>query len=367
MAGARGGVAAALIASAAVSLGWLDAHAERARATAPAGLRINEIQVLGSHNSYHVEPRPDILSAYLEVDADAIDLAYTHAPLTTQLEQQGIRQLELDLVGDPSGDLFRPLGTPGWKVLHIEQIDEGSTCPTLLDCLTEIAAWSADHPDHVVVTVLVEFKSPGEVEGGVDAPEVTPDAMRAFEDEVRSVFTAEQLVTPDDVRGDHGSLEAAVLDGAWPTVDDARGRVMFVLNDHRDEYIDGDASLVGRIAFPNSTPGEPDAAFLLLNYPIEDADEIRDAVEAGYIVRTRADVPVATVRSGDTARRDAAFASGAQFVSTDFPVPGLSLRWGTDYVAQLPGGGPARCNPVTAPPDCDPATIERAERSGANE
>ena len=326
--------------------------------TRPTDLRINQVQVLGTHNSYHVEPRPDILSVYLDADPDAINLAYTHAPLVTQLEEQGIRQFELDLVGDPSGDLFRPIGTTGWKVLHIEQIDEGSTCPTLVACLTEIEAWSAGHPEHVLVTVLIEFKTPGEVEGGVDAPAVTPEAMRVFDDEVRSAFGDERLVTPDDVRGEHESLEAAVLDGAWPTVDDARGRVMFVLNDHRDEYVDGDPSLAGRVAFPNSTPGEPDAAFLLLNDPIEDAAEIAHAIEAGYIVRTRADEPVATVRSGDTTQRDAAFASGAQFVSTDFPVPGLSLRWGTDYVARLPGGGTARCNPVTAPPDCDPATLE---------
>jgi hypothetical protein len=358
MSGTRTRVVAALIASAVVSLGWTGDGAARTMVTIPADLRINEIQVLGTHNSYHVEPRPDILSAYLGVDPEAIDLAYTHAPLTTQLEDQGIRQFELDLVGDAAGDLFRPIGTPGWKVLHIEQIDEGSTCPTLVDCLAEIEAWSADHHDHVLVTVLVEFKTPGEVEGGVDAPPVTPQALRAFDAEVRSVFGPDRLVTPDDVRGDHESLEAAVLAGSWPTVDEARGRVMFVLNDHRDEYVDGDPSLAGRVAFPNSTPGEPDAAFLLLNDPIADAAAIVAAVEAGYIVRTRADVPVATVRSGDTAQRDAAFASGAQFVSTDFPVPGLSLRWGTDYVAQLPGGGPARCNPVTAPPDCDAATIE---------
>ena len=195
-------------------------------------------------------------------------------------------------------------------------------------------------------------------------PAITPESLRTFDDEVRSVFDADRLITPDDVRGDHDSLEAAVLDGDWPTVDDARGRVMFVLNDHRDEYVDGDPSLAGRVAFPNSTPGEPDAAFLLLNDPIEDAEEIAAAVESGYIVRTRADVPVATVRSGDTTQRDAAFASGAQFVSTDFPVAGLSLRWGTEYVAQLPGGGTARCNPVTAPPDCDsrPSKISRLDR-----
>jgi len=75
-------------------------------------------------------------------------------------------------------------------------------------------------------------------------------------------------------------------------------------------------------------------------------------------VRTRAEVPVGTAQSGDVTQRDAAFESGAQFVSTDFPVSGLSDRWGTDYVAQLPGGGTARCNPINAPPTCDSAALE---------
>ena len=53
-------------------------------AASTISVTINQIQVLGSHNSYHVEPPPDILDAYIGVDPDAVDLAYTHAPLSTQ-------------------------------------------------------------------------------------------------------------------------------------------------------------------------------------------------------------------------------------------------------------------------------------------
>ncbi|MFE4959941.1 Ca2+-dependent phosphoinositide-specific phospholipase C [Streptomyces sp. NPDC056653] len=67
---------------------------------------------------------------------------------------------------------------------------------------------------------------------------------------------------------------------------------------------------------------------------------------------TRSDVPFGAARTGDTKQLEAALASGAQIVSTDFPVPGLAARYGSDYVAQLPGGGPARCNPVGAPRSC---------------
>lgn len=129
-------LAAAVAGTIAASLGGSAAATEAPRTT-PADLRINEIQVLGTHNSYHVEPPPDVLDVYIDADPDSINLAYTHAPLTTQLEEQGIRQFELDLVADPEGDLFRPIGAPGWKVLHIEQVDERSTCETLVACLEE--------------------------------------------------------------------------------------------------------------------------------------------------------------------------------------------------------------------------------------
>jgi hypothetical protein len=55
--------------------------------------------------------------------------------------------------------------------------------------------------------------------------------------------------------------------------------------------------------------------------------------------------------------RDAAFASGAQFVSTDYVFP--DDPFGTGYVVDLPGDGAARCNPVNAPRRC-----ARADLSG---
>ena len=84
----------------------------------------------------------------------------------------------------------------------------------------------------------------------------------------------------------------------------------------------------------------------------------RERVLDGYVVRTRADSPVSSAQSGDTAQREAALASGAQWVSTDYPVPGRAERLGTDYVARLPGGAPARCNPVNTGPHCRDAALE---------
>ena len=50
-------------------------------------------------------------------------------------------------------------------------------------------------------------------------------------------------------------------------------------------------------------------------------------------------------------RRDAALASGAHYLSTDYYVADETL--GYTYVADLPGDAAARCNPVNAPEGCD--------------
>jgi hypothetical protein len=53
--------------------------------------------------------------------------------------------------------------------------------------------------------------------------------------------------------------------------------------------------------------------------------------------------------------RDHALASGAQFVSTDFPEPNLKL---SPYRVQFPGGGPVRSNPLIGPPNLKSSDLE---------
>ena len=66
-------------------------------------VRLNEIQVLGTHNSYHMAPEPPVL-AWLGTRAR--DIEYTHRPLVEQLSQQGIRKFELDVFADPEGGRY---------------------------------------------------------------------------------------------------------------------------------------------------------------------------------------------------------------------------------------------------------------------
>ena len=113
-------------------------------------------------------------------------------------------------------------------------------------------------------------------------------------------------------------------------------------------YLDGHPALRGRLIFTNAVPGQPDAAFTEENEGSQAT--IATLVRKGYLVRTRTDADTKQARSNDTARREIALASGAQFLSTDYPKSEPS-QW-TPYSVSLPGGAVARCNPVNAPPGC---------------
>jgi hypothetical protein len=87
---------------------------------------------------------------------------------------------------------------------------------------------------------------------------------------------------------------------------------------------------------------------MILNDPVGQFDEIQRLVKAGYMVRTRADADTREARENDTRRRAAAFASGAQAVSTDYYLP--ATHFGNEYQVSLLQ--PVQCNPVTSPENC---------------
>jgi hypothetical protein len=334
---------------------------------------INQIQVLASHNSYHVEPEPALLTALRSVLGAAADgFEYTHRPLAVELDA-GVRQVELDVfVDDPAGGRYAhpklvpllgldpvdpALAGPGLKVLHVQEVDYRSTCPTFVDCLEDIRGWSRDHPGHLPITIQIEAKDdvipdPAGLGFVQPLPWTAPD-FAALEAEIHSVFRDDRIISPGDVKSHTRSLAEAVRKGRWPTLHEARGQVMFVLDDKgakRDAYRAQVPDVDDRLIFVDVPPSDPDAAVMVVNDPLDDGARIRDLVAEGFIVRTRADADTVEARSGDTSRRDAAFASGAQYVSTDYVFP--DDQFGTGYVVDLPGTGAARCNPVNAPKRC---------------
>ena len=354
---------------------WLVcAWAGSAAADTPLGsLRLSQTQVIGTHNSYHVAPdavADALMRAAAPREADAN--AYAHRPLTEQLQELGVRQLELDLFLDPRGGLYaRPLALaaasqqgaavpphdpdgklqrPGIKILHSPGFDFRTTVYTLSDALAEVRAWSQQHPQHFPIFLLLELKSES-FSPLTSPPQWDAAACDELEREILAALPRERILAPDDVRGEQPTLREAIAQRGWPTVDAARGKIVLLLDNEgqvRDAYLEKSPTLAGRLLFASVDRAHPAAAWMKCNDAVGSFDEIQSLVRAGFLVRTRADVGGVEARANDTARRERALASGAQLVSTDFPEPDQRF---SEYCLRFAGGIVARANPLTGPTD----------------
>lgn len=277
-------------------------------------LRIDQLQLKGSHNSYHRAPRLALTRRF----------RYSHASLARQLSSLGVRHLELDVRYTPHG----------LRVAHAPIIDGRTSCSSFLRCIQEVRSWSLATPRHVPVFVFVQPKD-GLVGAGLDG------RLALLDSTIARVFPRDALLVPRDVARDFPSLRAAVHARGWPTLEATRGKVAFVLFGHPRlvrQYAGGRARLDGRLMFAaTGHSGAPFAAVLSVDDPERHYAEIVSAVREHLLVRTRADAGL--VRRG--ARRDAAITSGAHFIGSDFINP-------ADLWLDLGPGAPARQNPRTA-------------------
>jgi hypothetical protein len=388
--GRFGAMAAAVVATLAASnvlptVMPVQQEARAAESTNADGLRMNQIQFMGAHNAYHREMQGAELAASTKMDPAYPSWgAYSHAAIPDLLGRQNVRGLELDLLPDPQGGLYRhplarklaglgpindpAMAAPGMKVLHVADLDYNSTCRTFVNCLQQVQDWSHANPEHVPVILQLELKQTDhrlEQAGGAVSPAWDPKLLDDIDKEIHSVFTETDLITADDLRRPGLTLEQSVLTHGWPTLKWARGKVMFFFDNGgpgaiRDMYLNGHPNLAGRAVFTRGNPGDPDAAITMVNDPRgANAATISDLVKRGYLVRTRSDEPLSTVKNKEYSRLNIALASGAQLVTTDFPTVGMAARYDSDFVAELPGAVATRCNPVSAPDNCREDKLER--------
>lgn len=341
-------------------------------------LRMTDLMVVGTHNSYKQAIPADEMAVMVAAKGQAaLGIDYGHRRLVEQLDA-GARQLEIDVVADPDGGRYaKPLtvfgrGTvlppeaaaalakPGFKTLHMPDIDFRTSCVTFVACLTQIRTWSDAHRDHAPILIMLNAKEgAATMPGGVTPLVFTEKLYDDLDAEIRSVFGDDRLITPDQVQGKAKTLREGVLAGGWPKIGAARGKVFFALDESPEKvavYRGKRASLEGRAMFVNIDEASPAAAYLTLNDPIGQKDRIAAAVKAGFIVRTRADADTVAARTNDVRQRTAALTSGAQYVSTDYMWADPRLPGG--YTVRLTGGDAAVCNPVRAEKACDGLAIE---------
>jgi len=308
------------------------AASSAATAADPASLdalRINQLQYIGTHNSYHIRVPG-------KSKREVPEWNYNYAPLDVQLDR-GVRSFELDL-HYKDGE---------FEVFHVPLLDEGTTCRKLSNALATVRKWSDTHPRHMPISFLFELKKEGP---GLDRRIRQADAegLDRLDQVLCEGFPPERRITPDNVRGEADTLREAVTSKGWPTVGDSRGKVMFILHDDgakRDLYTREHPSLRGRAMFVRSDDKRDDAAVLILDNPR--SESINRMAKLGYFIRTRADADLRGNLAERQARRDAAFAGGANILSTDFPSG--EAQADTGYVVEFADAAQARVNPVSGP------------------
>ena len=313
-------------------------------------LRVTDVQMLGSHNSYHL--RPDGAAQGAQDD-------YAHPSLDVQLSKQGVRSLEIDAYNSPT-----------FPVLHSIIVDEKSNCATVQACLRTIASWSKANPGHVPLVLFIEPKAlptntNATIQSVIDSYVLEHkfanwDAagLDRLDKVVRTAFGT-TLITPDRVRGRRATLRAAVVGDGWPTLARTRGGVIVVLgasDDVRATYLLGHPSLRGRAMFVPLDPNDPAAAVVKRDVP--QPKHVPGIARAGFLVKTRADADTKEAYANDLTRAILALDSGAHVVATDYPL--ADPKTGTPYSVDLPGTAVVRCNPVTAPKWCRDSDLENA-------
>ncbi|MCC9043684.1 phosphatidylinositol-specific phospholipase C1-like protein [Myroides sp. M-43] len=341
----------------------------------PSDLRINQIQVLGTHNSYAEPVDPNLLDYVSKIvdqskgkllekmSKEQLDffneyhpnqisfkesLFYEHPSFEVQLDS-GLRSLELDVYYDSTGNRYtNPAGyeylksvgvkqlathnttdldKPGFKVLHMADVDFRSKYPTLKLALQSIKKWSDHNADHAPLFIMIEakdsnwplFKNPTEV------LKYDERAFDLLDQEIVDIIGRDKLITPDDLRGSYKTLKQAMANNNWPLMSESKGKVLFMLlpstggvNQGESAYVYNRPNLEGRIMFVQSKPTDSYGVFLLLDNAIVRQEDIKEYVSKGYLVRTRSDIDTYEAKVNDDTRAKAAFSSGAQVISTDF-------------------------------------------------
>lgn len=328
-------------------------------------LKINEIQVIGSHNSYKKAILPEVYHYLSKKDSLHFlpRIQYEHIAIPKQLDL-GLRNLEIDVYADSKGgkyahpkildlvkttEIFDPEGKmkkPGYKMIHITDIDYQTWYYTLEDCLKDLKKWSDAHHDHDPVFITLEPKDGSANPFGTEPEHYTSKLFDELDDELKKYLGKNKIITPDDIRGSYKTLNEAVLKKNWPKVKEVQGKFLFVLDnnsENRDLYIKGHPSLQGRMVFTNSNPGTPESAVLLMNDPKD--PKIKDWVQQGYIIRTRADADTMEARNEDYSRFEQAKQSGAQIITTDYYLPSQLFK--SNYKVSFENNTYERKNPVT--------------------
>ena len=330
-----------------VAISWLNVVFSQ------SDLRLNERWVIASHNSYKKRPDPKVLrfldrvKKQLGPENDPTQLDYGHVPLPVQFDSFAVRGIEIDVYNDPKGGHYAKrrinwlipglrqrcqsdaMYAPGFKVLHIADVDYETHYLTFRDVLSELKTWSQQHPHHEPIYVNIEPKADGpgtfskllRFLGFKSSIPYDSMAFCALDAAIEEILPVEMLFTPSDLQLNYPSIQQRLRTEGWPKIANISGRFIFILDGKGEDY---KRFSEHQNLFTFGSPSDEQTAFVIRNEPVGHETEIAELAKT-FIVRTRADAGTLESRANDYRRCAAAKRSGAQIISTDYYTP--DLRW----------------------------------------
>lgn len=280
------------------------------------GVKINEIAVVGTHNSYQLIgtlPKQGLMKVLQIISFGAVEnkAVFEMDTFTEQLEQ-GVRNLEIDIeTVDDEGEV-------SFIVTHDPILDNVSSAHNFAKGLEEIAMWSDNNPGHLPVYLLIEPKD--------DVPSINNMKNFSLEyalefDKVLRQVLGDRLLTPAQAMGEYESFEEMRKADGWLALKQAAGKIIVLLHPCgvTQEYIDTDISIKTQAMFPMLRFGDIDkayASFILDNDPVSATENNKKTVEENNLmVRTRAD----DYPDFSDERYNSADNCGSHIITTDYP------------------------------------------------
>lgn len=280
------------------------------------GVKINEIAVIGTHNSYQLlatsqKRALENVRSILSSGEKGGNRNFEMDTFTEQLEK-GVRNLEIDIeTVDDGKDV-------SFIVTHKPITDNASSAYDFAKGLEEIALWSDNNPKHMPVYLMVEPKA--KVESVNNMKNFSYDYAKELDKTIREVL-GDRLLTPEQAMDKYESFEEMRKADSWPTLKEAAGKIIVLLHpcDVTVEYINSDTSISSQAMFPMlrfEDIDKPYASFILDNEPENALENNRITVdEKKLMVRTRAD------NYPDFSKEQYSLADscGSHIITTDYP------------------------------------------------
>lgn len=142
-----------------------------------------------------------------------------HFPDILDVLERGNRVVELDVWESGGSLVVKHDPTQG----DLDNNCQGGTGGWFADCLTDLASWSDDHPNHLPITLQLDLKAGLWAGWGASARQQLNSAL--------ANELGNRILTPEQVRQytGHTNLREGVLAAGWPSLGSMRGKFLVLI------------------------------------------------------------------------------------------------------------------------------------------